>query len=134
MNVRRIAGAANLLDSLWTLYVVLDYTSTVRYCPAFGCPSVLNDWVLASLLVIGVLLLIDSVICFTGRWLAFPLGALLSLLTVPFAVLQCSTLGPAYSSIAIILGILALVLNVMAILARARIPEESHPLNLPVFG
>ncbi len=84
--------------------------------------------------MLGVVLLGDSIACFMRRWIAFPLGILLSLATIPLVVLQWNAFGPTYSIITIALAITATVLDGKAMISRTKLSEQSHPLNLPVFG
>jgi len=134
MNFRRMAGAPNLLEAAWTLYAVIIHESTPTMCPLNECPQIANGWMITALIVVEVVLLLDSIVCFAGRWLGLPLGAALSILTIVFVAFQWGTLGAFNSGIAALLSAFALVLNVMAMMMRTRMPEESHPLNLPVFG
>jgi hypothetical protein len=87
-----------------------------------------------GLLVVEVALLVDSVACFAGRWIALPVGVALSVLTIGLVVFQWNSLGMVYSAGSILLSVIALVLSGVAMVSRVDIPEESHPLNLPVFG
>ena len=86
------------------------------------------------LLALGVLLLIDAVVCFVGIWLAFPIGALLSFLMLPLVALEWNALGTMYSSISIGVAVAAMISDGFAAVSRTKLPEQNHPLNLPVFG
>jgi hypothetical protein len=92
-----------------------------------------DSW-LIPYFIIGILLLLDAIVCFTNRWFAFPFAALLSLGAIIFAILTWNALGINYAGVMLALGSAALVLDALATSSRMKIPEESNPLNLPVFG
>src|SRR5437870_11085330 len=127
MVVKGLAGAINLVESFWTLYVTLTSVSPSPYCLVCGLPA--NFWAFDVFLALGVLLLIDAVVCFVGIWLAFPIGALLSFLMLPLVALEWNALGTMYSSISIGVAVAAIISDGFAAVSRTKLPEQNHPLN-----
>ena len=134
MLIKRAAGALNLVAGAWIIYVVLFASRIRTLCPVTGCAG-LSVWgPLFPVLLVGVLLVVDSGICFVEKWFAFPLGGLLSVITIVLVVSQWSVLEAFYVSISIVISVVALILDAKAAVSQSRLSEQEHPLNLPVFG
>ncbi len=136
MIVKRLAGIANLASSLWILYLVYLYpTFYLENCRGCSLNTPLSyDIPVNAMLVVGLILVIDSGACLAGRWLGFPMGALLSLVTIPLMLLKLYYFGVSYIGIGVVLAVTAVALDAMATVSRTKMSEQSHPLNLPVFG
>jgi len=92
-----------------------------------------------ELLGLGVILVIDSLVCYLGWTKAFYASAVLSAL----GILDVVAAGPSPSGpefalgaflFSVSLGLLTIALDIVAARRRTFVPEENHPLNLPVFG
>ena len=103
-------------------------------CSLFGLEHIV--------LVLGFILLVDSLVCFLAFSRAFYVSAALSvlvLLLVFFSVGSATVSIQAWASypaipISIMLAIATLVLDVVAARRKTYVSDELHPLNLPVFG
>ncbi|MDA4136717.1 MAG: hypothetical protein OK449_06950 [Thaumarchaeota archaeon] len=138
MLVKRLAALANILEGLFAAIFALSTHVTGSCGNAMGiCPPTSLSDPLAPLLVVGALLLIDGAFCLVEKWPAFLVGILLSLATIVIVAVQWNKiggLGPESTVITAALALLALALDVKALLSRRPVSEENHPLNLPVFG
>lgn len=121
-----------ILAGLWTVAVsYLD--GRLHTCPATGCPpsgSGLWDVVVPAL---SVVLILDSFVCLVGPRRVFYASAALS------GVLAASVLlGPSLETMVlyVTLGLLSVefVLSIIAARWETKVSEQSHPMNLPVFG
>lgn len=125
--IRKIAAVVSLVNGAWGAVVGLFWVSIFPSTPhQTGAGA---DY---AMLALGVVLLLVSVACFTGFSGLFYVSALLSvvmLVFVPGGVrlgeLFLASLGLAVTTIA---------LDAVAANSREYIPEQNHPLNLPVFG
>ncbi len=138
MLVKRLAGIVNILEGLLAAIFALSTQVSGSCGNATGiCPPASLSDPLAPLLVVGVLLLVDGALCLVDRWPAFLIGGVLSLAAVFIAAAQWNRvggLGPEDIVITAALGVLALALDLKALVSRRPVSEENHPLNLPVFG
>ncbi|MBI3022784.1 MAG: hypothetical protein HYY68_03540 [Thaumarchaeota archaeon] len=135
MGVARTAGAVlNLLNALWAAYISFLTVSTPTSCPSNGCPTSLFTYLPAVLLSVAAILVVDSVICFVGLRIGFTVGVVLSAAIVVLVGAQWGTFGNLSSSLSIVLSALAIVFGLVSMRSGRGISEESHPLNLPVFG
>ena len=83
-------------------------------------------------LAVAVLLAVASFFCMVGPRVAFYGVAVISLLLGASMVLGAS---PNYIGAAtIVLAIVTFALALVAARRRIRVSEQSHPMNLPVFG
>ena len=103
-------------------------------CSLFGLDHIV--------LVLGIILLVDSLVCFLAVLRAFYVSAAVSalaLLLVLFSVwgtissMQVWVNYPAIP-VSILLGMVTMVLDVIAARRKTYVSDEHHPLNLPVFG
>lgn len=83
---------------------------------------------------IGVLLVLDSIACFVGFRLAFPVGGLLSVAIAAIALFDSGGLTVGlYASLGLV-SLVALVLDLIVMRSRRGLSEQGNPMNLPVFG
>ncbi len=125
---------ANLLNAVWAGYISLVAINTPTNCPENGCPIPLFTFLPTVLLVVAIILIIDAGVCFIGFKAGFTIGAILSAATIVLVGAQWGRFGNFGASVSVALSIIALVLDFISSRSGKRIPEESHPLNLPVFG
>lgn len=82
---------------------------------------------------LGVILAVASIISMVGPRKVFYVSALVS-------VLVAASIGIAFSgldtiaTLTVALALVNLVLDVVAARRETRVSEQSHPMNLPVFG
>ena len=130
VRVGTVAAGVGILAGLWT--VAVFYLDGVAHtCPATGCPPPGLSGVVVPAL--SVVLVLDSLVCFIGPKSFFYASAVLS------AVLAASMLLTPYLEPLILyltVGLLGLgfVLSVVAARWETKVSEQSHPMNLPVFG
>jgi hypothetical protein len=124
MTSRRTGATfANLLDSLLLLGLEFPFMLSIG-APLFPIP----------LLIIGVVLLLDTALCYFGGNSGFFVGALLSFLGgLPLFLFPGLLLTPSMTLVAIV-SVATVVLDILALGSRTRLAEQSHPLNTPIFG
>jgi len=132
MSVKGMVGIANLLNSLWILYLVYLYPTFCTGC--FDSVPVHYDLIVSMMLVVGLILVIDSGACLAGKWLGLPMGALLSSVTIPLLIMKLYYFGAFFVGLGVVFAVAAVVLDVVAAVSKTAMPEQNHPLNLPVFG
>lgn len=107
-----------------------------------NCPSVVEYPVVVTLVeALGIILILDCALALVGPRFTFYAAAFLSLLVAaamalyPFGMETVAnpTLS-AGSSADLILAAATLVLSLLAARSRTPVSEQSHPMNLPVFG
>jgi hypothetical protein len=144
LKLRTVAAALSLVNGIWIIAVgafwhqllslPLVGLGCVGSCSLFGV-----DYIV---LVLGVILLVDSLVCFLAFSRAFYVSAALSalvLLLVLFSVwgsissMQVWVNYPAIP-VSIVLGIVTIALDIAAANRKTYVSDEHHPLNLPVFG
>jgi len=117
ISLKRTAALLSLLDSILAVYT---------YFPGFA-GSYDNIF-----LFLGIVFLLVSMICLYGLFYAFYGSVVLSA-----ALLILSIAVGGYSSYFIVLDILSaasLSASVIVVRRSTKLPEQVHPLNLPVFG
>ncbi len=121
---------------MWTL--LIGYLSLPRLVAGPSCPIpclTASGYDLSPLLLAsGIVLLVDSAICFAGLRPAFALAAGLSGFSAILVVIQSGTLLALYPLASVLLAAAAVVLDILAARFRPRVSEQAHPMNLPVFG
>jgi hypothetical protein len=110
---------AGLITSL--LVVFESYTSTA------------GGTIVEVLLWVGILFLIDSLVCLYGVRQAFYGSAVLSLAVIILVLLLGVPYAVGWLAI-ILLSALTLSLDVVATRSASKMPEQGNPMNLPVFG
>jgi len=140
LRLRTVAAAVSLANGVWLVYAGWLWLETFFF-PVVS-PSGARQVATSTnpeLLVLGVVLLLVSFVCCLGWTTAFYASAILSAL----GILDVVAAGPSPASLyfepvavllSVSLGALAIALDVVAARRRAFVPEEDHPLNLPVFG
>jgi hypothetical protein len=120
MNVqRRIAAAAALVDAIATMYVSYFVLAS----------SVL----VTGLLLLGVVLLIDAVVCVYGARFAFYGSLVISFLVIVVdSVVGSPQSGPQL--LVLSLSLLTILTSIIALRSQSGISEQANPMNLPVFG
>ena len=101
-------------------------------CPSGGCPVPALQ---ASVPMVGVILVLDSLVCFIGFRRAFMVGGALSAMVAAIVLYNWAGLygGVAWAAL-VILSLLSLIFDLLALRPREQLKEQANPLNLPVFG
>jgi hypothetical protein len=133
-TVGRLGSILSLLNGLWSTYIAIAAMNAPASCPEGGCPTTAYTYLLTLLLVVAVALVVDSLTSFRGFRVSFILGAVLSALVVGLVALQWSSFGATVSAVSVLLSVLSVVSDILATRPSKPISEQSHPLNLPVFG
>lgn len=100
-------------------------------CSAGSCPYPSFQTVIP---IVGILLVIDGIVCFVGFRQAFPVGVIFSVLTVALVVVGWGSQINAEAASVVVAALIALVLNIAAVRSRGAMSEQGNPMNLPVFG
>ena len=121
--VRNLAAAVGIVYGAWGLYTSL-------YWPGVPAASEVGG---LEILVVSVLLILASAVCFVGFRLAFYFSAAVAVILLARFLLS-GLFGTAALDVAVVLCIATIALDVLGARHRAVVAEENHPLNLPVFG
>jgi hypothetical protein len=132
--IGRVGAALSLLNGLWAAYIAAVLVNTPSNCPLGGCPVTLSTYLPTLLLVVAVILVIDSLVSLGGFRVGFLLGAVLSAVVLVLVALQWGSLGGLDSYVSAALSVLAIVADAIASRPSGSLSEQTHPLNLPVFG
>jgi hypothetical protein len=128
-GVKTIAALVSIINGAWTV-IAGYYWNKLLDVPTYSGPVGHN----LIVEVVGIILLLDSLVCLLGTSRAFYASAIVSVIALALEVLggaQVTTAGFIFS---LVLALATLGLDVMAARKRTMIAEEDHPLNLPVFG
>jgi hypothetical protein len=130
----RLGTAAALVGVVAGFWNVWAYVEECRgpVCPVFqdAPPGTEGTAVLAMALI----LVLGSLATFLTPASLFYLTAVLGLLIDAMEMLNYSVIGTGPFYVTMILVTLSVVLSVLAATRRTAVSEQSHPLNLPVFG
>jgi hypothetical protein len=131
LKLKSVASAVSLINGVW-LVAAGAYWNQVFSFPLLGLGTRQADNLI--LVVLGVILVLDSAVCFRG-WVEalYASAAISALAVVGIAIGGIQLATPAFAFSAF-LGLLAIALDILAARRKLFIPEEDHPLNLPVFG
>lgn len=134
---RTIAALVGLIAGAWVLWG--SYYGTIgrgQFCP-YGAGTCTGPASLppANIFVVSlaVLLVLDSALSLVGPRIAFYASAGISILLGGSIVPSSSLVDP---TVIVALGLAAstCVLGLVAARRRTEVSEQSHPMNLPVFG
>jgi hypothetical protein len=116
-SIRKIAGVLSLLCSILSIYTYFPGYAGAYY---------------VVMLVSGVFLLVASLTCLYGIFYSFYLSAFLSGLILVFSVVAGGSMP--YFVLLDMVSLASLVSSIVVLKKRSKLPEQAHPLNLPVFG
>ncbi len=127
---RTLAASLSIVAGVLALILGLGIASDSG-CPGTGCTSPGLQTVIA---ILGALLIIDALVIFAGVRLALGVGGLLSAaFAVVFLFEWAGQTSPVHAALTAIV-LLALIVNIMAMRTRKKLPAGSHPMDMPVFG
>lgn len=122
-----VAGVWNVAESLLSCA-----GGATSLCPAMStAPPGLEGTITV---VLAVLLVLDSLVCLIGPRIAFYSLALIALLIDLIVAINYSSIAPYSLYVTLALVSLSLALGLVAARERTGVSEQSHPMNLPVFG
>ncbi len=127
MRIGTIAAAVGIVTGVWTLGVQW-------ICPSNGCPESGVPYLGTIILSLSVLLILASVVGLVGSKNAFYGSAILSILLDSSVALTSGIEDAALVWITLGLSGATFVLSLAAARMKTSVSEESHPMNLPVFG
>jgi hypothetical protein len=130
LKLRTVAAAVSLVNGAWTVAAGAYWSHVFQFqqvSPTMGPENV-------ALLILGIVLLLDSLACFFGLNQALYVSAAISLLSI----LDIAAGGVQLSGLAFIasgtLSAITIALDVVGARRRVIVLEKDHPLNMPVFG
>ena len=133
--IKALGSLFGLANGAWAVYIAESALNTVYHCPANGCPPEMFAYVpyAQALTVVGGMLVADSLVSFKGYRAALLLAAILSAGVLGLVAAEWGEYGPGslYSSL---LSVAAAAVCLVASRSPKDIPDQAHPLNLPVFG
>ena len=117
-----VAAALGIIAGVWT--VVASLEGLTRYHSLWSPLTT----------ALAAVLVIDSVVCLVGPKLVFYASVVLSILLGGSIFLGSGSDLNLYSLLAIGLAGATFVLSLIAARSESKVSEQSHPMNLPVFG
>jgi hypothetical protein len=133
----RLAGSIlGLVNGAWAAYIAFLALNATYNCPSGGCPASLFAYLpyAQGQVVVGILLVMVSLVSFTGRRPTFVLGAVLSAAVLATLALTWGTYATNDSIAAGVLSVASLAVDSVASIPSKELSEKDSPLNLPVFG
>lgn len=127
VGIRTVAALVSLGTSLYGMAVAGYWDSIVHLAVGIAGPNII-------LVTAGVILLLDSVVCFFGFTNAFYVSAVLSAVIILLEVAQSIPLAGTAFVVGAILCVVTIGLDILGARRKSVVSEENHPLNLPVFG
>jgi Na+/melibiose symporter-like transporter len=85
-------------------------------------------------LAMAIILILDSFVTFVGPKRVFYVSALLSALLTGSEWIGSGSDATVVTALTIIMACVTVVLSMAAARLEPKISEQSHPMNLPVFG
>ncbi len=132
MRLRSAVSAVTLVNGLWSVAAGAYWSRIFEFVNPPIQTSLGSENIF--LIVLGAILLLDSIACYVGWTEALYASAAVSLLIVlDIAIGRVQFASPAFAG-SLILGLVVIALDILAARRKLFIPEEDHPLNLPVFG
>lgn len=128
MELKKVAAAASLLDGAWTV------AAGAFWRQIFGTSSRVHSADNIILLALGIVLVIDSLVCFRGVLEAFYASFVLAIVAALGVVSWGVNLGSAGFVVTALLAAVTVIVVALGARRKTRFTEEDHPLNLPVFG
>ena len=127
-RTKRLAAGFSLATGAWGVGLGVYLARFL----ANGGPAASVSSVYYPIVAVGTILILDSTLCFIGFSSAFYGSAALALLMIAFVP---GGIQPSEAFlVSILLVVATIALDLVAATRREYIPEEDHPLNLPVFG
>lgn len=126
-----MAGLLGIVSGLWNVGAYLLACHGSACTAPSSAPPGFEGVILA---VLGVILVIDSVIALVGPGFVFYSTAVLALSIDAVEVLWNSSVTTGTLYITLGLTSLSAALSLAATFRKSGVSEQSHPMNLPVFG
>jgi hypothetical protein len=131
-RVATFASVVSVLAGAWGLFAQLSSCHSGCLPASYTAP---NQGFLGLLfLLLSVVLVIDGLVGFVGPKAVFYAAIVFALLIDVVELLSYSSIVQVYFYVTLALVTLSLVLSLGAARARTGVSEQSHPMNLPVFG
>ena len=128
MKLKTVAAALSLVDGLWTVVAGAEW----RQIFGIYMRSHVSDNLI--LMALGVVLVIDALVCFRGVLEAFYVSVVLAVIAVVGMLSWGVQVGNGGFLLTLVLAAATIVVDLLAARRKTWVPEEDHPLNLPVFG
>ena len=131
--IRLLGSVLSLLNGAWSVYihyyggVTTPIASVPPGGPGYPVPTV---W----LVLVGGLLIVDSLVSFAGVRLSFAAGAFLSVAVLALVAIQWGGYVATEVEVAAALSVICIILDAIAFRPAKGLSEKDSPLNLPVFG
>ena len=122
VKIATLGAGAGVLTGLFTVVAWFSGLAPLR-----------PFWV-ALALPVAIILVLDSLVALVGPKRIFYVSALLSALLTGSEWLGSGADVTAVKVLTIAMACVTLVLSVVAARLEPRVSEQSHPMNLPVFG
>jgi len=132
VKVPTLASAVSIVAGGWDVYAVLSVCHSACLPGSFSAPYQGFQGVLFAAL--SVILVLEGLAGFVGPRTVFYAGVFVALPIDAMELLNYSSIIEADLYVTLLLVTLSLVLSLWAARSGTSVSEESHPMNLPVFG
>lgn len=129
----RAAGSLSAIAGGWAVAFGFIFPSASA-CPPEGCP-IATGVLQLTIPVIGVVLVINGLVCLYGFRFGFPLSGVLSAVNAGLVLYEWAGQNPGLFAVGLVLvSLVAVIWDLLAIRAKSGLSEQNNPMNLPVFG
>jgi len=133
VRIGTLSAAVGILTGVWTL--VAGFFDGVRFnCPSVGCAGSTIPFAGTIVAALSVLLILVSVVCIVGPRSVFYGSAMISILLGSLVTLESGAGDPTILWLTLGLAGATFVLSLLSARIKTAVSEQSHPMNLPVFG
>jgi hypothetical protein len=132
VRIATFASAASFLAGAWDLFAYLSLCHSGCVPASFSAP---NQGIQAILfLFMSILLAVGGLVGLVGPRTVFYATAIFALVIDAVEALSYSSVEPVSLYVTLALVTLSLLLSIWAVREGTGVSEQSHPMNLPVFG
>jgi len=119
-TIKVVASATTIVTGVLGAYV------------GYASPTPAGSQLLLSAL--GIVLVLDSLVCLYGVNVAFAGAAVVSAVLVFTCLIGWGGAYTGLKLVTLLIAVLNIVLSTMAFRSSTGLPEQANPMNLPVFG
>ncbi|MBI3859838.1 MAG: hypothetical protein HY296_06360 [Thaumarchaeota archaeon] len=128
-----VGGVLGLVTGFWTLGASY-FDGVAMHCPLGGCPYTPPSYLGIAIIALGGALVSSSAVSFfLSRNVLYVSGGLSALVGV-LVLINASQIDSTVLWITLLLSALTAAVDFVAARSRTAVSEQSHPMNLPVFG
>ena len=133
MRLSTVTALVGVVAGLWNIWAYFqECRGVTSLCPSLQpAPTGTEGTVVLGLAVVLVLV---SLVTFIGPIVLFYLSAVVGVTIDALVVVSYSSIEEGSFLVTVILVTVSVVLEIISAVRRTSMPEQSHPMNLPIFG